>query len=222
MQPDNPAEHFTDTEVPAELRPLFPAALRRAYSAADITMERDDYLATPGAKYQRGDLIMLAASYEFEQLLKRGLLPGFDGTWEFFAKPTGKHFVMLTSRARITLNQVQDPRKKPRRAVFRNNYAELNEAGLFDSFDDELKRAREEAERDGARRLLHILHGYHDLDFAHIAYPHPERNRHIYRSRNLMQLPHEVSSDLPAPEGPSESPNPEAFENFERHLKDDE
>jgi hypothetical protein len=218
---DNPAEHFTNEEVPPSIRPLIPTAIRRAYLAADATLERDPYLTTPGGRYQRGDLIMLAASYEFQQLVTNGSLP-FDGTWEFFAKPTGKHFVMLTKRARITVNQVEDPRKKPRRAVFRNNYAELNEHSLFDELDEELKRAREEAEKDSARRLLHILHGYQELDFAHIAYPHPDRNRHIYRSPNLMKMPHEIPLDLPPAEGPSESPNPETLENIERHLREDE
>jgi hypothetical protein len=222
MPTDNPAEQFADDEVPDSIRPLFPSALRRAYSAADITIERDPYLATPGAKYQRGDLIMLAASYEFQQLVANGSLPNFDGSWQYFARPTGKHFVMLTNRARITLNQVEDPKKKPRHAVFRNNYAELNERGLFDDVDEDIQRAREEAERDGERRLLHILHGYQSLDFAHIAYPHPARNKHMYRSPNLMRVPHEIASDLPPAEGPADSPNPEAFENFERHIKDDE
>jgi hypothetical protein len=157
MQTDNPAEQFADEEVPASVRPLFPSALRRAYSAADLTIDRDPYLTTPGGKYQRGDLIMLAASFEFQQLLENASLPGFDGTWQFFARPTGKHFVMLTKRARITLNQVEEPKKKPRRAVFRNNYAELNESGLFDDFDEDLKRAREEALRDGSRFRSHRL-----------------------------------------------------------------
>ncbi len=220
---DNPAEQFTTEEVPQSIWPLIPTTIRRAYLAADATIDGSPYLGTPGGKYQRGDLIMLAASYEFQKLVKNGSLPSFDGTWEFFARPTGKHFVMLTARARITINQVEDPRKKPRLAVFRNNYAELNEVGLFDDWDENLIRAREEAAKDGERRLLHILHGYQELNFAHLAYPHPERNRHIYRSPNLMRMPHEMPlTDLPPPEGPSESPDPETIENIQRHLRDDE
>jgi hypothetical protein len=212
----NPAEEFIDEEVPQELRHLIPSALRRAYALADGTMDRHAYLMTPGGKYQRGDLVMLAASYEFEQLVESRILP-FDGTWEDFARPTGKHYVMLTKHARITTSQVEDPAKKPRRAVFRNNYGEANERYLFPEMDV-LISADE-------RRLLHFLHGYQDLNFVHIAYPHPEMNRHIYRTPNLMRLPHEITSgdpDLPPPEGPAESPNPEAMDNLERHLRDDE
>jgi len=220
---DNPAEQFTTEEVPKAVWPLIPTAIRRAYLAADATIESAPYLTTPGGKYQRGDLIMLATSFEFQQLVANGSLPSFDGTWEFFARPTGKHFVMLTKRARITVSQVEDPRKKPRRAIFRNNYAELNELGLFDDSDENLIRAKEEAVRDGERRLLHILHGYQELNFAHLAYPHPERNRHMYRSPNLMKMPHEMPvDDLPPAEGPSESPNPETLEDIKKHLRDDE
>jgi len=220
MTADNPAEEFVDTEIPSRVRHLFPSALRRAYAAADQTMERDSYLGTPGARYQRGDLIMLAASYEFQELVKSNDLP-FDGTWEFFARPTGKHFVMLSDRARITTNQIADPKKRPRRAVFRENYAELNEQSLFDDAE-EIARQRAAAAHDRERRLLHVLHGYQDLDFVCLAYPHPEKNRHIYRTQNLMRLPHDIDSGLPPAEGPQESPTPQALENLERHIRDDE
>lgn len=217
MDADNPAERFVDDEVPQALRHLFPSALRRAYAAADDTIDRHPYLATPGGKYQRGDLILLAASYEFEQLVKNHTMP-FDGAWEFFARPTGKHFVMLSKRARITTSQVEDPAKKPRQAAFRHNYAEMNESFLFDDWN-------EAVETENERRLLHILHGYQDLNFIHVTYPHPDKNQHIYRTPNLIRLPHEIavtSPDLPPQEGPAESPNPEVVENLERHLRDDE
>lgn len=218
---ENPAEEFVDAEVPQALRRFFPSALRRAYSAADQTIERDPYLTTPGGKYQRGDLIMLAASFEFEQLIKSQNLP-FDGAWEFFARPTGKHFVMLTPRARITTNQIVDPDKRPRRAVFRTNYAEDNSRFLFEYMNADADMARKQAEIDGSRRLLHILHGYQALEFAYLAYPHPEQNCHIYRSPNMMRIPHAVTSDLPPTEGPTESPTPEVLENIERHLHDND
>lgn len=218
---ENPAEEFADAEVPLALRHFFPSALRRAYSAADQTIERAPYLTTPGGKYQRGDLIMLAASFEFEQLIKSNNLP-FDGTWEFFARPTGKHFVMLTPRARITTNQIDDPAKRPRHAVFRTNYAEVNSRFLFDDMNTAADIEREKAETDGKRRLLHILHGYQALEFAHIAYPHPEQNCHIYRSPNMMRIPHAITSDLPPAEGPAESPTPEILDNIARHLRDND
>jgi hypothetical protein len=218
----NPAEHFVDEELPKKYRPLIAAALRRAYALADEAIEGFAFLRTLGGRYQRGDLIMVAASYEFEQLLVSGSLP-FDGAWEYFARPTGRHFVMHTPRARITTSQIEDPTKKPRRAIFRANYAELNEISLFEEINEQRRRQREEIERDKARRLIHILHGYQSLNFVHLTYPHPERNRHIYRSPNLLNLPRAVDdTDLPPPEGPFDSPEPEALERIERHLRDDD
>lgn len=221
---DNPAEQFVDEELPKKLRPLIPAALRRAYALADETIERSAFLRTPGGRYQRGDLIMIAVYYELEQLIVSGSLP-FDGSWEWFARPTGKHFVMLTDRARITTSQVGDPRKKPRYAIYRANYAELNENTLFPEINEERRLRREAIKHDNERRLIHILHGYQSLDFAYLAYPHPERNRHIYRSLNLLNLPRAIDDpdgDLPPPEGPRDSPDPEALERIERHLRDNE
>ena len=220
---DNPAGQFVDEELPNKYRPLIPAALRRAYGLANEAIERFAFLRTPGGRYQRGDLIMVAASYEFEQLLLSGNLP-FDGEWEFFARPTGRHFVMRTPRARITTNQVEDPRKKPRYAIHRANYAELNDVSLFPDINEQRRLQREEIERDKERRLIHILHGYQTLDFAHLAYPHPERNRHIYRSPNLLNLPRAIDEDgdLPPPEGPLDSPDPEALERIKRHLRDND
>jgi hypothetical protein len=218
----NPAEQFVDEELPKKWRPLIPAALCRAYALADEAVERFAFLRTLGGRYQRGDLIMVAAFYEFEQLIVSGSLP-FDGSWEYFARPTGRHFVMRTPRARITTSQVEDPRKKPRYAVHRANYAELNEASLFPEINEQRRLQREEIERDGERRLIHILHGYQTLDFAYLAYPHPERNWHIYRSANLLNLPRAIDDgDLPPPEGPRDSPDPEALERIERHLRDDD
>lgn len=163
---------------------------------------------------------MVAVSYEFEQLVESGDLP-FDGAWEFFARPTGRHFVMRTQRALITTSQVAEPKKKPRRATFRSNYAELNEVSLLHEINEEQRILREEAEREGGRRLIHILHGYQGLEFSYLTYPHPAQNRHIYSSPNLLAMPH-IVSDLPPQEGPSESPDPEALERLEKHFRDDE
>lgn len=221
MEVRDAAGEFVDEEWPLAHRHLIPSALRRAYAATDEMIEREPRLQTPGGRYQRGDLINLATSYELEKLVKTGKLP-FDGEWSFFAKPTGKYYVIITPRSRITTSQVENPQKRPRRAVHRTNYAELNEQSLFDSINDEITQKLEEAKRDQERRLLHILHGYQVLQFAHITYPHPEKNRHIYRTGNLLGLPHEVSSDLSPQEGPATSPDPEVVESIERRLRDDE
>ena len=214
MKAVNPAQEFALTEVPAALHPLIPPALRRAYGAADEIIERHPQLSTPGGKYQRGDLIAHAADYEFEQLIKAGSLP-FEPHWEPYARPTGKHFVMRSGRANITISQVDDPDLRPRNAIYRNRYSIPNAPYFFKFMNDEV-----EAER--GRRLIHIVHGYQTLLFAHLTFPHPSANKNVWRSDNLMKIPHIVTSGLPPSEGPSESPTPEAIDNLERQLRDDE
>ncbi|WP_267355542.1 MULTISPECIES: hypothetical protein [unclassified Methylobacterium] len=221
MSASNPAELFIEEEFPQTVWPLIPSALRRAYATADRTIDHNPYLSTPGGMYQRGDLIMLAASFELERLVRTGDLP-FDGDWEQYARPTGKHFVIRTKRALITANQVEDPAKKPRKAVFRMNFEESNQALLFQDDESERLKKIEQAKQDGERRSLHILHGYQNLNFAHIAYPDPERNSHIFRTQNLMRLPHIAIGTLTPPEGPTESPDPEILESIERHFRDNE
>jgi hypothetical protein len=213
MEAANPAEEFAYAEVPADLHPLFPPALRRAYAAADEIIDRHPQLSTPGGKYQRGDLIAHAADYEFEQLIKAGSLP-FEPSWEHYARPTGKHFVMRSRRAHITISQVDDPDLRPRNAVYRNRYAIPNAPYLF-------KTMNEEVARDQERRLIHVVHGY-QAPFAHLTLPHPSANKNVWCSQNLMRILHVVTSDLPPSEGPSESPTPEAIENLERQLRDDD
>jgi len=214
MEAENPAEQFLYGEVPPELHPLIPSALRRAYAAANEMIDRHPQLTTPGGRYQRGDLIALAADYEFEQLIRASSLP-FEPSWEYYARPTGKHFVMRSPRAHLTISQVDDPELRPRSAVYRNKFSLPNGRYLFDYMNEEI-------ERDNERRLIHIVHGYQSLTFAHLTLPHPHQNKNVWSSQNLMKIPHVVSSDLPKAEGPSESPNPEALENLERQLRDDE
>jgi hypothetical protein len=177
-------------------------------------IDRHPQLTTPGGRYQRGDLIALAADYEFDVLIKANSLP-FEPSWEYYARPTGKYFVMRSPRAHITISRVDDPELRPRNAVYRNKFAIPNGRYLFDYMNKEI-------EQDKERRLIHILHGYQSLTFAHLTLPHPKQNKHVWSSRNLMNIPHVVSSSLPKAEGPSESPDPEAIEHLERHLRDDD
>jgi hypothetical protein len=216
MEADNPAERFLNAEFPPTLYRLIPAALRRAYLAADAIMEQHPQFSTPGGRFQRGDLIAMCADYEFWLLVTSRNLPFVvSADWEDYAKPTGKFFVMRSLRAHITISQVSDPKRKPRFACFRHEYALPNGPYLFGYMNDEF-------EHDQERRLIHIVHGYQGLAFAHLTLPHPHNRGNMWISRNLMKIPHEVPNPLPQPEGPLESPNPETIEIIERQLRDDE
>jgi hypothetical protein len=89
----NPAEDLIDEEFPSIYRPLVPAALKRAYASAEQAYDLLEFLGTPSGRFHRGDLIVLAAEFEFLKLIKESHLP-FEPSWEDYASPTGKHLVM--------------------------------------------------------------------------------------------------------------------------------
>lgn len=191
---------------------MLPTALRRAYAAASRLMETEPFLATPGGKFQRGDLIAVASECEIERLIVSGQLP-FERSWEPYARPTGLHLVIWTARARLTISQVVDADIKPRHAYFRDNYAMTNHRYLFDFMNEELDNRKE-------RKHLLLMHGYKDLTFAHLAVPHAKKNQIIAKSPNLANLPHSIADDLPQPEGPTDSPDPEALDAIRKYLRD--
>lgn len=116
----NPARELIDEEFPEIYRPLIPAALRRAYAGADQAYERLEFLNTPSGQFHRGDLIVIAVKSEFLKLIRENHLP-FEPSWEHYASPTGKHLVMRSRGANITVNQVEYPHKKPRWARFKKD-----------------------------------------------------------------------------------------------------
>lgn len=211
----NPAEDLIDEEYPAVYRHLIPAALKRAYASADDAFDRLEFLGTPSAKFQRGDLIVLAAEFEFMRLMREGHLP-FDPSWEDYACPTGKHLVMRSPGAEITINQVDYPHKKPRWAKFRDQLDVPNAEYLFEEMNAE--RAK-----DDARKHILLLHGHGNLRFANLSVPHPTENRLIWFTDDLLKLPHEVATDTTGArgEGPTESPDAELVDEIIKKVHDE-
>lgn len=212
------AAQFMDEEFPPQLRPLLPAAMRRAYANADHAIDAIPFLQSPGGPFHRGDLIALAADYEFARLIASGALPGFDCSWEPFAKPTGVHLVMRTRNSRITISQMDDPTKRPRRAEFRNDYAAFNVRYLFEQMNRDV---------EDAAKTKHILlmHGYQTLSYVQLALPNRTGAGHIYRTPNLLDLPHEVAPTVLGgqdDEGPRQSPDPEAIEHLKKIVADND
>lgn len=207
---ENPAEDFLIAEIAPSLHSLFPGALRRAYASADRVVDTTSFLRTPGGKFQRGDLIACAAEYEVQRLIETGRLQ-YDFSWEFYARPTGKHLVVHTPRGRLTISQLPDADSVPRYAEFRRGYQATNTPYMFDQMNREV-------DAEDKKHIL-LVHGYRNLTFAHFTLPHLIKGTPIYQTDNLLALPHEVSDAAP-PEGPSESPNPEAIEYLNRILRD--
>lgn len=211
MPAANAAEDLIDCEFPDIYRPLIPAALKRAYASADLAYDQLEFMGTPSGKFHRGDLIQLATEFEFYKLIKEGHLP-FDPAWEFYARPTGKHLVMRSPGAHITLSQVEYPHMKPRQAVFRDSMSVPNCDYLFPEWNAAVRESVE-------RKHVLLLHGHGRLRFSNLAIPHPQENKLIWYTEDLLALPHEVATTRGG-EGPTESPDAEIVDDVIRTIRD--
>jgi hypothetical protein len=163
---------------------------------------------------QRGDLIVIATEFEFVKLIKEGHLP-YEPCWDDYACPTGKHLVMRSPAAQITINQVDCPHKKPRWASFRDKFGVPNTEYLFSEWNEERRR-------ESARKHVLLLHGYGQLRFSNLAVPHPTENKLIWWTDDLLKSPHEVDAGATDTkgEGPTDSPDAELVEEIVKTARD--
>jgi len=185
------AEQFLLNQIPPNHRVLFAPVFKTAYAAAETLAKAEPVLQEPTARDNRGRLVQWAVDHGFRLLIESGAWP-VDFRWAWYAKPTGRYLQIRLSHSLMSISQVADPAFQPRNVVFRQNARLSNREPYFDlpDFND----TREIA---GLPSFL-LVHGYQDLTFAHLGVPHPIRYRdYIYRTPNLLDLPHEVPSDVP-------------------------
>lgn len=204
------AEAFLLDQVPMVHRAKIPTTLKTAYDAARVVAAGEPILQVPSARDNYGRIIQWAVDFGFQKLVESGAWP-YAMRWRPFALPTGRYLEIAASHSVITISQCSDPKKQPREAVFRIN-KRLNNQGCFKEIL---------GEPEPAHGLPHILlmHGYQQLDFAHLAMPREEGGFHT-RTPNLMLMPHEIAS----PEPPMELTDQEAVmtlkEEIDRWRKD--
>jgi hypothetical protein len=187
------AEHFLSDQIAVRYRPLIPTTLKTAYAAVRVLVKQEPILQVLSAEDNHGRLISWAVDLGIERLIKTGQWP-FDCRWREFAKPTGHYLEVRLSHSLLTISQVTDPEKQPRNVVYREN-ARLNNEPFFD-----LEEFKDEREVRGLPHFL-LVHGHQELNFAHLAVPHTLHARdYIYRTPNLMNMPHEVPMGVPAVE----------------------
>jgi hypothetical protein len=188
------AERFLLDQVPMRDRALFPTTLKTAYSAVRILVGQEPILQTPSAEDNRGRIISWAVDLAFERLVKTGQW-GVDCRWKEFARPTGRYLEIRLSHSVLSISQIANPRQQPRNVVFRETARLLNdEIFLFPDMEAEARKVK------GLPHFL-LVHGYQELDFAHIAIPHVDHERgYLYRTPNLIMMPHVVPSEEPPPE----------------------
>jgi len=187
------AEAFLRDQVPLVLRSIIPTTLKTAYEAADVVIASEPILNVTSAQDNRGRIIQWAVDLGFERLVQSRQWP-FECRWRPFVKPTGRYLEILPSHSVITISQVAEPRLQPRDVRFRENKRLSNQLWLIN-----LPDPRDDRKTSGLPHIL-LVHGHQRLSFAHLGIPNENhRAGYIYRSPNLMRMPHEVPQS-PTPE----------------------
>jgi len=185
------SEAFLLEQIPLVKRALIPTTLKTAYAAAKAHIADTPMLSVPSV--QPGRIVQWAVDFGFEKLLQSGQWDA-DHRWRYYEKPTGRYLEVVFSHSALTISQVADPNKQPRDVRFRAN-KRLDNTGWLAGFHDP-----SETETAGLPHVL-LVHGHQQLNFAHLGIPNPDhRKGYVWRSPNLMLMPHEVSAPEPPPE----------------------
>lgn len=170
--------------------------LRSAYAAAEELIRDNPILQVKSAEDNRGRVIAWAVDFAIERAVQTGAIQ-CDCRWRSFDEPTGRYLELLFAHSRVTVSQVANPSRQPRNVGFRENARLSNGQMTFEFASDVIDK------EDVAASPPHILflHGHQSLQFSHFAVPSPtSKKKYLWRSQNLMTLPHEVPIDGPAPE----------------------
>jgi hypothetical protein len=187
------SEAFLLDQIPLVGRASIPTAIKQAYVAAGLIIEKEPILSVESAKANRGRIIQWAVDLAFEKLVESGQF-GIDRRWRFFERPTGRYLEILFSHSVLTISQVADPTKQPRDVAFRRNKRLASQISM------EFMR-EETSEWSGVPHIL-LLHGHQTPDFAYLAIPQPLHGQGFqHRSPNLMLMAHPVPhSEVPMEE----------------------
>ena len=187
------AESFLLDQMPLAARSLIPATLKTAYAAVKLMVDQEPILQVASAIDGRGRLISWAVDHAFERAILTRQWP-FEYEWKDWAHPTGRYLAIRLPHSILSISQIASSKKQPRNVVFREN-ARLNNAPCFD-----FEQFVEERKVKGLPHFL-MIHGYQNLNFAHLAVPHAVHGQGwIHKSSNLMKMPHTVAQEVPAVE----------------------
>ena len=190
---DKEAEIFVLDQIPIVRQSLIPSTLKTAYDAAKLYFDGEEIFKVESAKQNRGRVVAWAVDRGFEKLIESGQWP-YEMAWQPFAKPTGKYLQIRMPYAVLTISQCEDPEEQPRNVKFRENLR-LSPQGVlpFAEFENDRR----------AMGVPHIIlaHGHQDLIFAQLGIPNANHGLgYIYRTRNLLLMPHEIAQTLPTVE----------------------
>ena len=207
------AEHFVNDQFPRQLQSLIPTTLKTAYDQAAIIAKSDPVFQIESAQDNHGRLVSWTVDLSIKRLIESGKLP-FDYRWRPYARPTGRFLEIRLSHSVATISKVSDPKRQPRNVVFRQN-KRLNNEPFFDLAEFDEDRALH-----GIPHFI-IIHGHQELNFAHIGVPHAIHQRDwIYRTPNLMQLPHALPEEVPPVEDTEFDATMELRDEIQKWLRD--
>jgi hypothetical protein len=209
------ARSFVADQIPVRHQALLPPVLKTAYRAVQLVVKDAPFLQVPSATFNRGRMVTWAVDHGIEQLIKSGQWP-VDYRWASFGEPTvtGKYIEIILPHSRMTISQVRDASNQPRDVKFRENARLDNDPFLP---YDELSEVRTVT---GIPTFI-LVHGHKDLDFIHVGVPHSHHpHAYIYRTNNLLQLPHEVPSTAPPVENTDFEDTMTLKEEIEKWRKD--
>lgn len=188
------AEAFLQDQLPMGLRSMIPTTLKAAYEQAAVLMKSEPILNVTSARDNAGRIIQFAVDLGFQRLVESQQWP-FDFRWRPFARPTGRYLEIRPSHSVITISQVADPKFQPRDVLFRAN-KRLNNQGWIKG----LPNPKDDGSSYGLPHIL-LVHGHQELSFAHVGIPNETHHQgYIYRTPNLMMMPHVVPTIEPAVE----------------------
>jgi hypothetical protein len=164
--------------------------LRAAYESVDALAGDAEFLRLPSV--QLGHLRAWAAELAVKRLIDTGKW-GFDYEWQPYKNETGHWLRLRLANSLMSVHQLGDPSKTPRKADYRSNGFLNNQGVLFPEFIEE--------QRPGGLPHLVLTHGYQELAFACVALPRVVGRGYYARSGNLLKGIHLVDPGVPAAEG---------------------
>jgi hypothetical protein len=190
------------------LRSFIPTTITTAHETVSLLVKNEQMLSVQSALDNKGRLVSWAVDLGLEKLIKNGHWP-FDYRWVPYARPTGHYLEIRTSHAVLTVSQVEEPTMQPRDVKFRANLRYSQQIPL------PLSELSADLEIIGVPHIL-LVHGHQQPRFAHLGLPNARHDMgYIYRTPNLMNMPHEV----PAPMPPVEQTDIEAVVTLKEEIE---
>lgn len=176
------AKEVLNSELPLSTRAHFVPTIKRAYSMVNAIINQNEFLNWKVGKDIMPLLRRVAVEFEFKKLIDSNKFPI---TYKIApnAIENCRHLELLTKKSIVTISQVRDEKRVPRKAIYRNNLSLHNQMGLFEFPGDEPK------EPDDPYYIILTYGGYskNDPEFIKLGIPSPLVREWIYQIDLLVE-----------------------------------